>query len=92
MQYAVTRETSRKWLVGLAMPELERLIAFARDFDCSFEWLATGRGDRGLSLRVAEAPARYAPPMHPEVAKLVAWVVALPVKRRRGLMEFLGIE
>jgi len=43
-RYAVSRETARKWLAGLALPELARIIELAKDFDASFEWLATGRG------------------------------------------------
>ena len=43
-RYAVSRETARKWLTGLTLPELARIIELAKDFDASFEWLATGRG------------------------------------------------
>jgi transcriptional regulator with XRE-family HTH domain len=43
-RYAVSRETVRKWLTGLTLPELSRIIELAKDFDVSLEWLATGRG------------------------------------------------
>lgn len=43
VRYAVTRETARKWLSGLALPELGRIIEIAIDFNTSVEWLATGR-------------------------------------------------
>ena len=52
---AVSRETARKWLTGLALPELSRIIELARDSDVSPEWLATGRG--AIPLGVGETSA-----------------------------------
>ena len=60
IKYAVSRETARKWLSGLALPEMERLIAIARDFNVAFEWLATGRGAREVQgVQVNEERSEY---------------------------------
>jgi hypothetical protein len=88
-RYAVSRETSRKWLTGLAMPELERIIELAMHSGVSFEWLVTGRGAMladSLSVRESQ-PGPYATP---EQRKLLEMVVRLTPRRRRALLELLG--
>ncbi|MBR8435237.1 helix-turn-helix transcriptional regulator [Burkholderia cenocepacia] len=42
-RWAVSQKGARKWLEGEAIPESTRLIAMAREYKVSFEWLATGR-------------------------------------------------
>lgn len=60
-KYAVSRETTRKWLLGLALPELPRIIELAQDTGASLEWLATGRGPQRMAFAathvVSEATA-----------------------------------
>lgn len=85
--YGVSRETARKWLNGLALPELERMMSLAVDHNVSFEWLATGRGPvRGGALAVRDAPPSYVD--RDEVALLGAFR-QMPPKRRRALVEFM---
>lgn len=93
-RYAVTRETARKWLAGLALPELERMITLATEFRVSFEWLATGRGspdlDAGASgdkvLRENRAP--YA--TDDTLAVLHDWLNGLTVEQRKALLVVIG--
>lgn len=85
--FGVSRETARKWLAGLALPELERLIELARRHRVSFEWLATGRGTMaggGLSLR--DTAPRYA---DADEARLLGLVGRLSRKQRRALLDLL---
>ncbi|CAN7344279.1 DNA-binding protein [Pseudoxanthomonas sp. LjRoot168] len=89
-RYAVTRETARKWLAGLALPELERMITLATDFRVAFEWLATGRGtpDVDAGKVVREITATYG---DDTLQKLHAWLDTLTDEQRKGLIQFLGI-
>lgn len=85
--YGVSRETARKWLIGLALPELERMIEIAVQQRVSFEWLATGRGNlEGKGLHVREQPSKYE---DAEELRLIGLVRRLPRKRRRALIQLL---
>ncbi|MDI9239679.1 DNA-binding protein [Lysobacter sp. LF1] len=85
--YDVSRETARKWLVGLALPELERMLELAVQQRVSFEWLATGRGTlEGRGLHVREHPSKYD---DAEELRLIGLVRKLPRKRRRALIQLL---
>jgi transcriptional regulator with XRE-family HTH domain len=86
-RYAVSRETARKWLNGLNLPELARIIELARDFDASFEWLATGRGQ--IQLAVAEKSAAYRRLTDNE-SRLLDTFRTMPEAKRRLLVEFLS--
>ncbi|HEY0204869.1 MAG TPA: helix-turn-helix domain-containing protein [Acetobacteraceae bacterium] len=86
-RYAVARETARKWLTGLALPELNRIIELAKDFNVSFEWLATGRGQ--VQLGVKETSAVYQRLTGNEDRMLVAFR-KLPESKRQLLVEFLS--
>lgn len=86
-RYAVSRETARKWLTGLTLPELARIIELAKDFDASFEWLATGRGQ--VQLAVAEKPSAYRHLTDNE-GRLLEAFRKLPESKRRLLVEFLS--
>lgn len=85
-RYAVSRETARKWLTGLALPELARIIELAKDFDASFEWLATGRGY--VRLSVAEPSAVYR--LTDNEGRMLEAFRNLPEPKRRLLVEFLS--
>jgi hypothetical protein len=87
--YNVSRETSRKWLTGLALPELERIIELALQTGVCFEWLITGRGPMVVEdLAVREsAPFPYA---GAEQRKLLDLLNQLSPRRRRALIDFLG--
>lgn len=84
----VSRETARKWLSGLALPELERMIGLAVKTGVSFEWLATGRGDAHLaSVGVREER----PPLYVdgEEMRLIGIVRRLPKPQQRALLVLL---
>jgi hypothetical protein len=49
----VTDTGVRKWMVGTALPELEKIIQIAIHFDVHVEWLLTMRGDRGVRTTVS---------------------------------------
>lgn len=86
-RYAVSRETARKWLAGLTLPEFARIIELAKDFDASLEWLATGRGQIHLSM-AEKAPAyRY---LTDNESRLLNAFRNLPEPKRRLLAEFLS--
>lgn len=86
-RYAVSRETARKWLTGLALPELPRIIELAKDFDISLEWLATGRGP--IPLGVGEASAAYRRLTDNE-GRLLDAFRKLPESKRQSLVKFLS--
>lgn len=96
-RYAVTRETARKWLAGLALPELERMITLATDFRVAFEWLATGRGvpelDAGAGggkVTLREHREHYI--ADDTLAALHAWLESLSAEQREGLLQFVGVK
>lgn len=84
----VSRETARKWLSGLALPELERMIGLAIKTSVSFEWLATGRGDAHLASAGVreEIPPLY---VDGEEMRLIGIVRRLPKPQQRALMVLL---
>jgi Helix-turn-helix. len=86
-RYAVSRETARKWLAGLALPELPRIIELAKDFNASFEWLATGRGQ--VHLGVEEKSPVYQRLTDNE-GRLLDAFRNLPEPKRQLLVEFLS--
>ncbi|MDW2981443.1 MAG: helix-turn-helix domain-containing protein [Rhodanobacter sp.] len=86
-RYAVSRETARKWLTGLALPELPRIIELAKDFDVSLEWLATGRGP--IAPGVGETSALYRRLSDNENHLLDAFR-KLPESKRQLLVKFLA--
>jgi transcriptional regulator with XRE-family HTH domain len=86
-RYAVSRETARKWLTGLALPELARIIELAKDFNASFEWLATGRGH--FRLGVGEKSSVYQRLTDDEGHLLDAFR-NLPESKRQLLVKFLS--
>lgn len=86
--HGVSRETARRWLGGLSLPELERMIEIAIHHRVSFEWLATGRGapkDRKLAVR--DPAPHYA---DPEEARLTEIVRGLSRRQRRALIDLFG--
>lgn len=93
--YNVSRETARKWLSGLALPELERMITIANDFHVALEWLATGRGPKAMAKanQVSEAPSpQYDPDrFDDDVLVLRHWVTTISAEQRAGLIKFLGL-
>lgn len=86
--YHVSRETARKWLTGLAMPELARLVDIAVDLGASFEWLATGRGrPEAITSSVREDHPVYA---QSDEARIVRLVRQLPREKRQALLTLIG--
>lgn len=86
--FDVSRETARKWLNDLAMPELERLTEMAGRFGVSFEWLATGRGTPKGFHMVQDATAPYRVENR-EQARLIGLVGRLPRDQRKALLVLL---
>ncbi|MEG3792480.1 DNA-binding protein [Lysobacter sp. CCNWLW3] len=87
IQYNVSRETARKWLAGLSLPELQRMIDIARQQRVSFEWLSTGRGSvDGNGVSVRDGSGHYGDPDELQLAGLVQ---RLSRKKRRALIELL---
>lgn len=86
-RYAVSRETARKWLTGLALPELPRIIELAKDFDASLEWLTTGRGP--IPLGVGETSSVYRRLTDNE-GRLLDAFRKLPESKRQLLVKFLS--
>src|SRR5688500_12935705 len=85
-EYEVSRETARKWLSGLALPELGRMIDISVRHGVSFEWLATGRGQLKGSLPVSESRARYG---DQEELRLLGLLRKLPRRKRQALIALL---
>lgn len=89
-QYGVSRETARKWMRGLALPELERMLRLAVQQRISFEWLATGRGTlEGVNLHLREPSGKYE---DAEELRLIGAVRKLSRKKRRALLQLLESE
>ncbi|SFL32923.1 hypothetical protein [Lysobacter sp. cf310] len=87
IQYNVSRETARKWLAGLSLPELQRMIEIAKQQRVSFEWLSTGRGSvDGNGVSVRDAGGHYGDPDELQLAGLVQ---RLSRKKRRALIDLL---
>lgn len=92
-RYAVSRETARKWLTGLALPELARIIELAKDFDAGFEWLATGRGPvqaAAVQAAAVREPATAYQALSADEGRLLDAFRTLPEPKRRLLVDFLS--
>jgi len=84
---AVSRETARKWLTGLALPELSRIIALAKDLGINLEWLGTGRGSMPLGVRETGAVYRR---LTDNEGRLLDAFHKLPETKRQLLVKFLS--
>src|SRR5262245_34018654 len=60
--YGVSRESARKWALGLSMPAPARLQRMAVQIGVGFEWLSTGRGTIDGKSLVRESPTKYDTP------------------------------
>lgn len=90
VRFDVSRETARKWLNGLALPELDRMLDIAGQLGVSFEWLATGRGTPGRYGKVQDGsvPPPYRADNR-EQSRLVGLIGRLPKEQRRALLVLL---
>jgi hypothetical protein len=90
--FVVSRETSRLWFAGSAMPELQRLIELADFCDVSLDWLATGHGSiqkvRGTNMH--EAAAGYGESLSTDERLVVDAMRAMQQHKRQGLVAFLS--
>jgi hypothetical protein len=84
--YEVSRESARKWSLGLSVPASERLKLMAVQLEVSYEWLATGRGTMDGRNLVREASSKYD---SAEELRLVGLVRKLPRKKQRALIQLL---
>lgn len=91
-QFTVSRETSRLWLVGSAMPELVRLIDIADFCHCSLDWLATGQGAIDISQRGVRddtLAATYGNSLTADEQLVVSAMRAMKPNKRQGLVALL---
>jgi len=84
--YEVSRESARKWSLGLSRPAIERLNTMAVQTKVNFDWLSTGRGSMEISNSVRETPTKYD---SAEELRLVGLVRKLPRKKQRALIQLL---
>ena len=84
--YGVSRESARKWSLGLSVPATERLKLMAVQLHVSYEWLSTGRGTMEGKNLVRETPSKYD---NAEELRLVGLVRKLPRKKQRALIQLL---
>lgn len=91
LRYGVSRETARKWLNGLALPELERMIELATDFEVSFDWLATGRLP-AAGPQATEDPVPYeGTPLSGDEMKVIQRLRRMPRRKLKVLLDLLDI-
>lgn len=83
----MSRETARKWLTGLALPELSRIIELAKDFDINLEWLAIGREPMPLGARETGAIYRR---LTDNESRLLDAFHTLSESKRQLLVKFLS--
>ncbi|KLI99894.1 hypothetical protein [Luteimonas sp. FCS-9] len=88
-RYAVSRQTARKWLGGLALPELARMIEMATELRVSFDWLATGRGEPGLRQVSEGPPPAYGPPLSEHETKLLYALRQLPPRQQQAVIDLV---
>lgn len=92
-QFGVSRETSRLWFAGMAMPELPRLIEIAEFCDVGLEWLATGSkqstGQHSSGVRDESDSHPYFAALSEDEQAVVAAMRLLQPHRRRGLVALL---
>lgn len=89
-RFDVSGETARKWLNGLAIPALVRMLDIAHRLGVSFEWLATGRGTPTQYSKVQDSVA--IPPYHiegREQSRLVGLIGHLPREQRKAMLLLL---
>ena len=91
-RYAVSRETSRKWLNGLSLPEMERMMEMAVDFEVSLDWLATGRSTvEGRSVNDIPATYRHSQPLSEDEMGVVQTLRRLPERKGRVLRDLIDL-
>lgn len=90
-EFGVSRETSRLWFAGVAMPELQRLIEIAHYCDVGLEWLATGREPSATHHQGVRdgAAGIYSAGLSDDEQAVVAAMRSLQPHRRRGLVALL---
>ncbi len=89
-RYNVSRESARKWSLGLSVPRDERLRAMAVQMGVGYEWLCTGRGPMtSADLEVRDQPNSYD---SAELVRLNGLVRSLSRKKRLALIQLLEDE
>ncbi|QNH26744.1 helix-turn-helix transcriptional regulator [Xanthomonas theicola] len=92
LDLAVTRSAVAQWeMAGGTAPAVEHLIALARRSGMTFEYLATGRGERvfGEPLSLAEEAAHYRQ-LSDQQARLLEGFEKLSPRQRVGLLDLIG--
>jgi hypothetical protein len=95
--WKVNKETARKWVRGLALPEQHRMQAMAAKYSVSYEWLSTGRGPMIMAAQRLQEPMRepYGPLM--EISDLREMLLLtkfreLSERKRRALLEIISSD
>lgn len=92
LDLSVTRSAVAQWeMAGGTAPAVEHLIALARRSGLTFEYLATGRGERvfGEPLAIAEEAAAYRQ-LTDQQARLLDGFDKLSPRQRAGLLDLIG--
>jgi len=92
LDLSVTRSAVAQWeMADGTAPAVEHLIALARRSGLTFEYLATGRGERvfGEPLSVAEEAAHYRQ-LSDQQARLLDSFETLSPRQRAGLLDLIG--
>ncbi|AKK69177.1 helix-turn-helix transcriptional regulator [Xanthomonas translucens] len=92
LDLAVTRSAVAQWeMADGTAPAVEHLSALARRSGLTFEYLATGRGERvfGEPLSVAEDPLHYRH-LSDQQARLLDGFETLSPRQRAGLLDLIG--
>lgn len=84
-QIGVSRQAVSKWELGTAQPELDKLVALAKVFDVTTDWMLTD--EEPEPEEAAEEPASKEPPETPSPA-YPAWIDNLPQFIGRTLKRY----
>ncbi|MFC5740121.1 DNA-binding protein [Dyella tabacisoli] len=87
-RFDVSDETARKWLGGLCLPTLSRMLDLAHRLGVSFEWLATGRGTPTEYGKVQDVAALYHIESR-EQSRLIGLIGNLPREQRKAMLLLL---
>lgn len=91
-ELGISRSAVAQWeMAEGTAPSVENLIALAQRSGLSFEYLATGRGERqfGPPVFIAEEEPSYHP-LTEQQRQLLAAFERLGVRQRNGLLELIG--
>ena len=77
--FGVSEPTVHAWRHGEKLPSARKMEEIAKKLKCSYDWLATGRGDA-------------TPPLDAESVALARRIMAASVEKRRYIDAILRVE